>query len=111
MRTLGQAAMVVGVAAAVFTVAAAPANAGAVPVGIAALKAASPSDVVRAGWRHGLGPPLPVTLFRGVPYCRYYPCPLFQPAFIPYTYYGAPYYFGSYDGRLFGYHYHRAFHW
>lgn len=111
MRTSGTTAITLGAAALAMMIAAAPAMAGAAPASVAALKAASPTDVVAVGWGHGWGSPLPVTVVGRVPYCGYYPCPLFQPAFIPYAYYGAPYYFGSYDGRLFGYHYRRAFHW
>lgn len=103
MRILGQTAIALGVAAGAVAAAVAPIAAGPMPTSVAALTSANPTDTVQVRWiwrdRGFAAAPLAAGGVRLDPYryeCGYYPCPVYEPAYIPYGYYGAPKYRGFY---------------
>ena len=112
MRIVRNTAIAVGLFITAMTMAGVPAIAGALPTHLALLKTASPAEVVQAAWghrgwrwRHRGGGALLGGIATGVVlnphpfrygYCGYFPCPVYEPAYIPYAYYGAPYFDGYY---------------
>lgn len=118
MRVLGKTAIAAGLCITATAMAGTPAMAGALPTHVAVLKDASPTEVVQAAWghrglrRHHRGAFLLGGIATGVTlnphpyrygYCAYFPCPVYEPAYIPYAYYGAPFYGGYYHPWDYGY--------
>lgn len=112
MRIVRNTAIAVGLFITAMAMAGVPAMAGAWPTHLALLKTASPTEVVQAAWghrgwrwRHRGGGAFFGGIATGVVlnphpfrygYCGYFPCPVYEPAYMPYAYYGAPYFDGYY---------------